>query len=255
MTRIAVFSDNHGNPFATRAVLKAISEDGSFDAVVSAGDTCLGGSDSAACVDMLQAAGVQMVYGNADEFVFAAPRDPPAEIYRARWPQISANARWTADQLGRERVGWLRDRPFELRFSPTGSPRDDLLVVHANPKNVHTHIYPPEEIQRELFGEVLQPDDDPKLADLLTGTQAAVMAHGHFHYTSERALHGMRLVNVSHCSFSRFDTDRRARYAVFTWAGDWQVDRRCADYDSGQERSALLASGMPGKATYARYYE
>ena len=40
--RIAIFADIHGNPFATRAVLDAIADNGVFDAVVMAGDMCSG---------------------------------------------------------------------------------------------------------------------------------------------------------------------------------------------------------------------
>jgi predicted phosphodiesterase len=253
--RIAVFADNHGNPYSTRAVLKAISNSGWFDTVVAAGDVCSGGSDPAACVDMLQAAEAQMVYGNADEFVFASPKEPPAEICRAGWNQTVQNSRWAAGKLGEDRISWLEEQPFELRFSPTSNTWDDLLIVHANPKDVYTHIFPPEEIQRELFGEVHQPDSDPVLADLLLGTQAAIMAYGHVHYTFERFAHGIRLVNVSPCSFSRFDRDRRARYTLFTWEGEWRVERRYVVYDFRQERKALLASDMPGKATQARFFE
>lgn len=252
--RIAVFADNHGNPYSTRAVLKAISNEGLFDAVVAAGDVCFGGSYPAACVDMLQEAKVQMVYGNADELVFALPEEPPAEMYRARWNQIARAARWAREKLGEDRVNWLRERPFELRFSPTSNPSDDLLIVHANPKDVHTLIFPPEEIQRELFGEVRQTDVDPMLADLFGETQAAIMAHGHFHYTCERIVHGIRSVNVSHCSFSRFDQDRRARYTIFAWVGEWKVERRYVAYEFSQEKKALLASDMPGKTTYAKFY-
>jgi hypothetical protein len=253
--RVAVFADTHGNPYSTQAVLKAISDSGSFDAVVAAGDVCSGGSDPAACVDMLQAARVQMVYGNADEFIFASPKEPPAELYRPRWPQIIQNSRWAAERLGKERVNWLREQPFELRFSPTQNIWDDLLIVHANPKDVYTHVFPPEEIQRELFGKVRQPDDAPVLADLFGGAQAAIIAHGHFHYTFERFVLGLCLVDVSPCSYSNFDPDRRARYTVFTWNGEWQVERRYVDYDFHQEGKALLASDMPERATLAKFFE
>jgi len=247
--RIAVFADTHGNPYSTRAVLKAISASGSFDAVVAAGDVCSGGSDPAACVDMFQTASVQMVYGNADEFIFASPKEPPAEMYRPQWPQIVQNSRWAAERLGKERVNWLKEQPFELRFSPTQNIWDDLLIVHANPKDVYTHVAPPEEIQKELIGEVRQPDDAPVLTDLFGEAQAAIIAHGHFHYTSERFVLGLRLVNVSPCSYSNFDPDRRARYTVFTWDGKWQVERRYVDYNFRQEGKALMASDMPEKAT------
>ncbi len=35
--RIAVFADNHGNPYATKAVLDAISESGGYDSVFITG--------------------------------------------------------------------------------------------------------------------------------------------------------------------------------------------------------------------------
>jgi predicted phosphodiesterase len=252
--RIAVFADIHGNPYSTRVVLDAISDRGVFDAVVMAGDVCSGGSDPCACVDMLLEAGVQVVYGNADEFIFASPTEPPTEAYRARWPLTTAQSQWAAKRLGQERVDLLRSLPFELRFSPTANVQDDLLVVHGNPKNTFAHILPPEEIQEELFGEVRQKADDPALLELLGGVQAAMIVHGHFHYTSERVVEQMRLVNVSPCSSSRFDTDRRARFSIFTWDGEWDVERVYLDYDLRREGEALMASDMPGKESQAEHF-
>ena len=253
--RIAIFADNHGNPFATRAVLDAIADNGIFDAVVAAGDMCAGGSDPAACVDMLQAAGVKAVYGNADEWIFAPRDEPPDEIYRARWDEVVRGCRWAGEKLGGDRVNWLRGLPLELRFSPTGNAQDDLLIFHANPKNAYLHIAPPEDIQMELFKSVFQPDDDPALADLLEGVQATVMALGHFHYTSERFLYGMRLVNVAPCNFSAFDPDRRARYTVFTWNGEWQIERKYVEYDHRREGVALLAGDMPNGEKTAKFFQ
>jgi len=253
--KIAVFADNHGNPFATQAVLNDIAETGDFDAVVLAGDVCVGGSDPAGCVDMIQADDIQVVYGNADEFVFNLPEEPPDEIYRARWELTMQESRWAAEQLGIERLKWLKELPFERRYSPTDHARDELLVVHANPKNSYIHIGPPEDIQKKLFGSVHQADDDPDLLSLLEGVQVGIMAIGHFHYPSERYINGIRLVNVSPCSYSRFDSDRRARYTTFTWDGEWQVERKYVAYNLQLERDALLASDSPGKERTARNFE
>ncbi|MCH7662364.1 MAG: metallophosphoesterase family protein [Chloroflexi bacterium] len=255
MIRIAIFSDIHGNPYATRAALDAIAVDGQFDTVVMAGDVCLGGSDPAACVDLLRAAGVQALYGNADVFMYAPTAEAPTEFFRAHWPQTMQSARWAAEKIGAERLEWLSALLFELRFSPTDNAADDLLVVHANPVDVYTFINPPEEVQSELFGDVTQPDDDQELAELFVGVQAAVMAYGHFHYTSERYLREMRLVNVSPCSFSDFDPDRRARYSVFTWDGEWRIERKYVEYEHRQEGAALLAGDMPGREEQAKLFE
>jgi predicted phosphodiesterase len=246
--RIAVFSDVHGNPFAARAVLQDIAASGSYDAVASAGDICLGGSDPAGCVDLLREADVQSVYGNADEFVYNVSEEPPDEIYRARWRQTYSNSVWAAGKLGQDRLQWLRNLPFELRFSPTQNVRDDLLIVHANPKTVYHHILPSENTQKQFFGAVVQADSDPALLDMIEGVEAGVIAHGHLHYTCEREIGGLRCVNVAPCSCcNSFDSDSRARYTVFAWNGEWNVKRRYVEYDMTLESNALAKSGIPCK--------
>jgi predicted phosphodiesterase len=252
--RIAVFSDIHGNPYATRTVLDAISERCSFDAVVLAGDICAGGSDPAACVDMVRAGDIQAVYGNADEFIFAPQEEPPSERFRPRWDLIRRRTGWTAEKLGAERVNWLRSLPFELRFSPTQNSKDDLLVLHSNPKDVYTFIFPPEEIQTSVLGRIEQPENDPALMDLFDQVEAGVIACGHFHYTSERFVNDVHLVNVSPCSFSAFTPDRRARFTIFEWIGKWQIERVFIEYDYQQEGRALLNSDMPDCEEMANYF-
>ena len=253
--RIAVFSDVHANPYALRAVLDALDAEGPFDAVVSAGDVCLGGSDAGACIDMLTDAGVQSVCGNADMFVFALPDDPPAEKYRARWEHTIAGARWEADRMGTSRLEVLKDFPFSLRFSPTGRPEEDLLVVHANPKEVLTHILPPVDVQDRLLGGVFQKDDSPELTGVIDGAEADSVAYGHFHYSSERIVGDLHLVNVASVGASVFDSDLRARYTVLTYRNGWEVERRFVEYDYRREAQAILDSDMPGREKTAALYD
>ncbi len=253
--RIAVFSDLHGNPYACRAVLDAIDKEGKFDAVAAAGDLCFSGSDPASCVDMLKAAGVQAVYGNTDEFILAPDKPPPDEEHLNNWHSYQAAAMWAAEQMGPERLNWLAELPFDLRFSPTPNPSDDLLVVHANPKNVHEYIGPSFEEQIKLQGKIVQPDNDPGLINLLAEVSASVIAFGHLHYTSLRRWGDLTLVNVAPCSISPYEDDQRARFTVFTWVkGAWKVARHYVDYDPRQEGLALLASDIPGKENKAKVF-
>ncbi|MGD8455994.1 MAG: metallophosphoesterase family protein [Anaerolineales bacterium] len=246
--RIAVFSDLHGNPYACRAVLHEIERQGAFDSIVAAGDLCFGGSDPAACVDMLRDAGVSAVYGNTDEFIFAPYKPPPDEEHMSEWDSYQAMALLASEQMRPEQVEWLASLPFDLRYSPTENPSDDLLVVHANPKNVHDYIGPPVEEQARLRGKIVQPDDDPKLVEMLADARAAVIAFGHLHYTSLRQWRQKLLVNVSPCSISPYDGDHRARFTIFTWeTGKWGVERHYVDYGLKMEIEALLASDMPEK--------
>jgi predicted phosphodiesterase len=253
--RIAVFSDLHGNPYACRAVLDEIERQGKFDAIVAAGDLCFGGSGPAYCVDMLWKAGVTAVYGNTDEFIFALDKFPPDEEHLKEWNSYQAMAIWARNHMRPEQVDWLEHLPFGLRFSPTAKPSDDLLVVHANPKNVYDYIGPPLEEQARLQGKIVQPDDDPKLVEMLADVSARVIAFGHLHYTSLRRWREKQLVNVASCTISPYDDDRRARFTIFTWEkDDWTVERHYAEYDLTKEGEALLASDVPEKEIRAKYY-
>ena len=254
--RIIVFSDIHGNPHACEAVLRAIKKEGACDAVLAAGDLCLGGSDPAACVDMLAGDGIAGVYGNTEEYLYDPETTPPDELHRALWERVKPVAYWVRDKLSKEQMGWLRRLPFEQRFSPTGRAADDLLVVHANPANNEVMIYPPPGGQLELWGEVRQPDEDPDLEKVLTGVECAAVAFGHFHYTHERRWKGLHLVDVAPCSMPSYDRDARARYTIFTWEKDgWDITRHLVTYEFNRELESLESSDMPFKVDFMRYFE
>jgi predicted phosphodiesterase len=253
--RIAVFSDVHGNSFACQAVLKAIQTQGTFDAIIAAGDLCLGGSDPAGCVDALRAAGAQAVYGNTEEYIYQPEQEPRDDNHRRKWSKLQPAVRWARDRLSNEQFGWLRRLPFELRFSPTGHPQDDLLVVHANPRDVELMILPPESTQEKLWGQVRQKDSDQHLAQALLGVNARTIVFGHFHYVSERVWEDLHLVNVASCSLPGVDHDRRARYSIFAWREkSWQIERRWVDYSAEREIAALQASNMPSKGFFINYF-
>lgn len=244
--RIAVFSDIHGNPFALDAVLTSLAETGPFDHVIAAGDLAFGGSDAAGCIDRIREAKIHAVYGNTEVYLHSPEQKPGDALHLKKWDRILDDVWWTREVLGEERIEWLAGLPFDLRFSPTGRPEDALLVFHANPKSIEEMLLPPPADQERLFGEIVQPDDDPDLARLFAGVRERTVAFGHYHFTSERLWHGHRLVNVSPVSMPAKDHDPRARYTIFDWSGTrWELTRRYVDYDYTQELRALAASGMP----------
>jgi predicted phosphodiesterase len=253
--RIAVFSDVHGNPFACRAVLQAIQQAGKFDEIVAAGDLCLGGSDPGGCIDLLRASGVQAIYGNTEKYLYQPEQEPGDESHRRKWSKLQPAVRWTRKALTDNQLGWLLGLPFELRLSPNDQTEDDLLVVHANPADVELMILPPEEVQKSLWGEVRQADNDSRLTQSLQGVKAKTIAFGHFHYVSERILEDKRLVNVASCSLPGIDHDRRARYTSFTWRrGSWQIERHWVEYEAENEITDLNASDMPSKEFFTSYF-
>jgi len=253
--RIAVFSDIHGNPFACKAVLDSIKNGGYFDAVIAAGDLCLGGSDPTKCVDLLRDNNALCIYGNTDQYIYNPDRTPGDEAHLKKWAHILQTVYWNQEDLGEERINWLAELPFMIRYSPGVNPKDDLVIFHAHPKSLEGVILPSPETQINLFGSVSQNDDDPRLSWMLEDISASTLAFGHFHFTNTRVWNGTLLVNVSPCSLPDIDKDPRARYTIFEWGkSQWKTQRCYVTYDIHEELSALAKSGMPDWETYANTF-
>ena len=127
--RVAVLSDVHGNLAALEAVRKAIKKE-KPDAVIVAGDHVMNGPDPVGTVDAIrdmEASGATIVQGNTD--VAVADFD-----YAAAFPWLTdgipdtflAAAEWAHDELGDDRLGWLRRQPSER---PLFSSRNKSPVV------------------------------------------------------------------------------------------------------------------------------
>jgi predicted phosphodiesterase len=244
--RIAIFSDVHGNLTALNAVLADIKNQAP-DLVIFAGDLCLYGPRPAECVARIQQEKIAAIYGNKDQELSNRPilSTHVEEATRKRQQSIENIVDWTIVQLSEEQRAWLHALPFHRRISPTVDPRDDLFIFHANPKDVEQHIYPPEDKQTAVYGEVKQPDDDPALHYMLRDVVCRTLAFGHVHIPSVRRWQNLVLANISSVSLAR-DGDRRAKYGLFRWHqdGGWHIEHRYVEYDMEKEL-ALLADIRP----------
>jgi predicted phosphodiesterase len=253
--RIAVFADLHGNPYACEAVLTAIHKEDACDVIIAAGDLCLGGSDPAACIDMLNSAGVLGLYGNTEIYLYDPDQIPNDERHRARWDQIQPAAYWVRERLSPGQMDWLRSLPFERKFSPGEGACNELMVVHANPRDVEVPIYPPPQVQQALWGQARQEDDDPDLIAVLEGIDARTIVFGHFHYVSQRLWKDKLLVNVGSCSLPGVDHVWQAHYTLFDWnISSWEFTSRQVHYNAEQEIAALQSSDLPTKEFFIRYF-
>ncbi len=237
--RIAIFSDVHGNLTALEAVLADIKQH-SPDLTVFAGDLCTDGARPAACAQRLQAEEIALIRGNTDERISNHPilsldlkgeAEPPM-------PEIKNNDDWTWTKLSSEERAWLGSFPAFRRVAPTLHPYEDLLIVHANPKDTHQHIYPSEAQQQALFGTVRQPDNDLALQEMLGDVAIGVLAYGHLHVPSIRHWNRMTLVNISSVSLP-LDGDQRAKYGLLTWDGGWDIVHQYVEYDVEKEIDLL----------------
>jgi predicted phosphodiesterase len=126
----------HGNAVAFRAALADLEGRGT-DLIVSLGDVAQGGDQPAECVDILRELECACVYGNSDDFLLTLdPGNEPATEEQLE------KARWSREQLGDERLEFLRS------FEPTVRV-GRVLCCHATPastENVVLPETPPEEV-------------------------------------------------------------------------------------------------------------
>jgi putative phosphoesterase len=232
--RVAVLSDVHGNLSALEVVLDDVAQQHDLDQIICAGDLCLNGPRPAQCAERLQRASILCVYGNTDSWILR--RDEPPKC-------AEQLCQWTRSNLTSDQLKWLAAFPFSLRIQATKLAQDDLLVVHANPVDVDTLVYPTESEQERRFKEVRQSDVDVRA--LFAQTTAAIVAFGHLHIPGVRMVDDLILANVSSVSMSA-DGDARAKYAIISYDHGWSIDWHRLPFDVDAEVRALRASRPPG---------
>jgi diadenosine tetraphosphatase ApaH/serine/threonine PP2A family protein phosphatase len=185
-------------------------------------------------VDRVRAVGAAVIRGNTDAF-FDADGETPDGKEPGRF---AAHLSWMMEQLGPERVAFLRGLPFSHRVTPAQG--QDLVVVHANPQNLEEAILP-----RASEGDL----DELLLEDGRLPTWRA-LAFGHLHTPFMRLWRDRLLVNVSSVGLP-MDGDRRAAYAILTWEpmgradGVWRAEHRRVFYPTAVVVQEMRNCGLP----------
>lgn len=231
-SRIAVFSDVHGNLAALEAVRAAIKRDRP-DVTMVAGDLVMNGAEPGATVDTLremEANGTIVVQGNTD--IAAADAD-----YGAAFPwlpdgvsdAVRAVAEWTHDALDDDQLAWLRRLPAERRVRVEGTL---VLLTHASPGS-----------QTSGFDKDLDPSTT---LERLSRTDARVICCGHTHLPEIHEFGWKVIANGGSAGYV-FDGDPSASWALVTIDGeDVSAEIRRTEYDSLAAANAISARGLPG---------
>ena len=230
--RVAILSDVHGNANALDAVRKAIRRE-KPDAVIVAGDLVMNGPDPSGAVDgvrELEAEGAIVVQGNTD--VAVADFD-----YSAAYPWMTdgvpdtfrAAAEWAHEELGDERLGWLRRLPSERRLRLEEAM---FLACHASPGS-----------QTQGFDQALDPS---VIVERVSQTDARIIACGHTHLPEVRDLGWKIIVNDGSAGYV-FDGDPTASWALVTVDGEEvAAEIRRTEFDVMAVSNAISARGLPG---------
>ena len=233
MTRIIVLSDVHGNAVALAAVRAALRSE-KPDLVAVAGDLVLNGPDPSGTVDLLremEADGAAIVSGNTDiavaDFDYAAAfpwlTDGVPEVFQAA-------TEWAHDELGDERIAWLRRLPSERRFRAEDGTM--VLVCHASPGS-----------QTAGFDQELEPS---VTIERTARTDARVIACGHTHIAEVRDLGWKLIVNAGSAGYA-FEGDPTASWArIDVEDGQIRAEIKRTEFDALAVANAISARGLPG---------
>lgn len=204
---IGVITDIHGNSVALDAVLADAAPFG-IDEWWVLGDLVAIGPDPVGVVERLQALpNATFVRGNT-------------ERYLTDGTPHGHGLSWTQEQLGPERLAWLRAMPLHARVGRT-------LLVHASP------------------GRDDGPGLHPRLTDehvrvLTRGCDADLVLVGHTHAPVDRIVDGIRIVNPGSVG-NPTQEDLGAGWAVIE--GD-DIELRRVAYDRDAVIAQTLSCGI-----------
>jgi putative phosphoesterase len=194
--RIAVVSDTHGNLTAFEAVVADLEKQAP-DAVLHGGDLATNGARGAKVVDRIRELGWEGVVGNTDELLWRADlQGALSALAPALRPLIDAIfedvAPYTREQLGDERIAWLRALPAERHTR-------DLLLLHARPGE---------------FWQAPPPDaEDAELSETYGRPDESLAVYGHIHRPFVRSIGQLTVANSGGAGMS-YDGDPRASYLL-----------------------------------------
>ncbi|MFN8593898.1 MAG: metallophosphoesterase family protein [Thermomicrobiales bacterium] len=229
-TRIAIFSDLHGNSAATEAVLVTIDAERP-DAVYCLGDLVGYGARPNETVALIRERRIPTLIGNYDDGV-GFDRDDCGCAYKdaGERERGQASLMWSRAVTTPEQKAFLRELPPEIRFAAEGVR---FRLVHGSPRRMNEYLFE---------------DRDPRsLERIAAGAEADVLVFGHTHRPWVREIGGVLMVNDGSAGKPK-DGDPRAAWALFTVdeGKPVQVDIRRVPYDIASMAAAIRAAdGLP----------
>jgi putative phosphoesterase len=229
-TRIAIFSDLHGNSAATEAVLTAIDAEAP-DAVYCLGDLVGYGAKPNETIELIRERNIPTIIGNYDDGV-GFDRDNCGCAYKDTDEEAreQESLMWTRAATTEENKEYLRTLLPEIRVEAEGKR---FRLVHGSPRRMNEYLFE---------------DRDPRsLARIARGADTDVLVFGHTHKPRVRTTEGVLFVNDGSVS-KPIDGDPRAAWALLTVerGKPVRVEMRRVPYDIATMAAAILATdGLP----------
>jgi hypothetical protein len=142
--------------------------------------------------------------------------------------ELGQQARWCADQLDDETLGFLAGLPTTARIG-------DALVCHATPRS-----------DEEMITLVTSPE---RLRRVFAGVDAAVLVGGHTHSQMQRNVDGLRYVNAGSIGMP-YEHEPGAYWATLAP----RIELRRTEYDLEAAAARIRSTAFPAAEEYAAEY-
>lgn len=229
-TRIATFSDPHGNSAATEAVLAAIDAE-EVDAVYCLGDLVGYGARPNETIAHIRERGLPSIMGNYDDGV-GFDRDDCGCAYRdaGERERGQASLLWSRAVTTTANKAFLQTLVPEIRFEADGTR---FRLVHGSPRRMNEYLF--------------EDRDSGSLERIAAMADADVLVFGHTHLPWVKEIGGVLMVNAGSVGKPQ-DGDPRAAWALLTVEADEAVtvEIRRMPYDLTRMTAAIRAAeGLP----------
>ena len=228
-TRIAIFSDLHGNNLAGEAVLAAIDAERP-DAIFCLGDLVGYGPFPNETTELIQRRGIPTIMGNYDDGVGFA-RDDCGCAYKDKDEEARGqeSLMWTRAATTDANRAYLRTLVPEIRFEAAGKR---FRLVHGSPRRMNEYLF--------------EDRDQRSLERIAAGADCDALVVGHTHKPWVRPIGGVLFVNDGSVGKPK-DGDSRAAWALLTVEhGEVAVEIRRVAYDIATVAAAIRAAdGLP----------
>jgi putative phosphoesterase len=224
VTRIAIFSDIHGNLQALESLLADIAAQ-KPDAVYCLGDLVGYGASPNEVTERIRREACPTVMGNYDDGV-GFERDECGCAYReeADRERGQRSLEWTKARLTPANKAFLRTLMNEIRFEADGKR---ILLVHGSPRKMNEYLF----------------EDRPisSFQRLAASSDADIIVFGHTHKPYVKVVDGVTFVNAGSVGKPK-DGDWRGCYVELD--GGTATFRRVA-YDVKGAAAAIRATELP----------
>ena len=225
--RFAFISDIHGNAIALKAVLNDIKRK-NIDQLFVLGDICYRGPEPKRSLDLVRALNVDVIKGNADEWVVRGVRkgEVPDDVHA----KMNEERDWIVSKLNNESINYLKNLPEDLHLECESYK---IHAFHATPTSLFDVVHPDE--------------NDQKLSGKLLVNEADILIYGHIHKPYVRFVNGKCIINTGSVGLP-FDGMNKSSYAIVeVEEGNILTSIVRVDYEVDEVIKQIKESDYPNK--------